>query len=48
MKHAFPIMLASLDLCAAVVYGCYGDRPRVVYWSCAAVLTLTTIWMERR
>lgn len=41
MKTLFPITLIILDLAASVVYGCYGDWRRAVYWMAAGVLTLT-------
>jgi hypothetical protein len=35
----FPTILMVLDLCAAVVWACYGDWRRAIYWGAAAVLT---------
>jgi len=46
MTSIFPIILAILDLCAAIVYGFNGDWVRVAYWVLAAGLTLTTLWMK--
>lgn len=35
----FPAVLIILDLCAAGVYGYYGNIRMVIYWVSAAVLT---------
>ena len=36
--YIFPCLLIALDLAAAIVYGCFGDWKKVVYWVAAAVL----------
>ena len=40
MRIFFPILLIFLDLCAAGVYGFYGDWRLMTYWIAAAVLTI--------
>ena len=37
----FPTILILLNLCAAVVYACYGKWKMFVYWIAAAVLNIT-------
>jgi len=39
MKLVFPSTLIILDLAASLVYGCYLDWRRSIYWLAAAVLT---------
>ena len=36
IKIIFPLLLIALDLCAALVYGCYKDYVSCGYWTCAA------------
>lgn len=40
----FPVILIVLDLCAAGVYGYYGNMRMVVYWVSAAVLTASVTY----
>ena len=35
----FPVVLITLDVLAAVVYGFSGDIRKVIYWGAAAILT---------
>lgn len=37
----FPYLLATLDLCAAVIYFIHGDVKHGVYWLAAMTLTIT-------
>lgn len=37
-KYIFPIILISIDIGAAVVYGIDGDLRKTIYWIAAAVL----------
>lgn len=37
----FPITLIVLDVGAAIVYACSGDRKHMIYWLAAATLTAT-------
>jgi hypothetical protein len=37
----FPYVLIALDICAALVYAFKGDIRHGVYWTAAAILTLT-------
>ncbi len=46
MKHALPILLAVLDVAAAIVYAYYGEWWRVLYWLAAAMITISTIGMR--
>lgn len=46
MTHAFPILLAVLDIAAACVYAYHGDWWRVLYWLAAAMITISTIGMR--
>ena len=39
MKTLFPTILIILDLCSAIVYGCYGDWRKFIYWIAAGALT---------
>lgn len=41
----FPWVLIVLDLCAAGVYGLYGDWIRTLYWIFAAGLTICVTLM---
>ena len=41
MTKLFPIILAILDLCAALVYLYTRDFRHAIYWLAAAVLTIT-------
>ena len=34
-----PVMTIILDIGAALIYACYGDWKRAIYWTAAAVLT---------
>lgn len=41
-QQIFPLLLILLDLAAAIVYGIVElDIRKVVYWTAAAVLTIT-------
>jgi len=40
IEKFFPIILIVLDACAAIVYLCYGDIRRAIYWTAAGVLTI--------
>ena len=40
----FPSILIVLDLCAAAVYGYYGNIRMVIYWVAAAVLTASVTY----
>ena len=46
LAHAFPFLLAVLDVAAAVVYVAKGDPARGVYWISAAILTLSTVYIK--
>lgn len=39
MEKAFPILLITLNLCAAIVYLYHGDIRHAIYWGSAGVLT---------
>lgn len=39
--NVFTTTLMILDFCAAIFYLFYGDFARVVYWTCAGMLTLS-------
>lgn len=41
----FPTMMILGDVAAAVVYGCSGDRGRVMYWLCAAGITFSATYL---
>lgn len=41
MAKMFPALLVALDVLAAVVYFCFGDVRRGLYWLFAAGLTIT-------
>lgn len=40
----FPTVLMVLDFCAAVPYGLNGDWRKVLYWTCAGLLTWSVTW----
>lgn len=40
MNNLFPVLLIFIDMCASIVYLCYGDLKHSVYWLSAAVLTI--------
>jgi len=44
MVKLFPIILITLDIAAAVVYGLQGDGRRFIYWISAAILTITVTY----
>jgi hypothetical protein len=37
----FPVILITLDVAAAIVYGYHGDVKHTIYWLAAATLTAT-------
>lgn len=39
MTKLFPNILIILDIGASIVYLCYGDYRRAIYWFAAAILT---------
>ena len=39
-KYIFPIILITLDLCAALVYALNKDFKMAIYWLAAAVLNV--------
>lgn len=41
IKQLFPVILITLDIAAAGVYGWHGDWKHTIYWLAAAVLTAT-------
>ena len=41
LKYFFPATLAILDFSAAAVYLYHGDIRHTLYWSAAAILTIT-------
>jgi hypothetical protein len=42
----FPVILAILDVGAAIVSLCQKDYARAIYWLSAAILTTTTLYMR--
>lgn len=40
----FPTILIILDVCAAARYAFDGDVRKVIYWTAAAILTITVTW----
>lgn len=40
IKYIFPIVLISIDLCAAAVYAVHTDWKMMIYWIAAAVLNI--------
>jgi hypothetical protein len=40
----FPLILIALDVAAAVVYAVHGDWKKAIYWSAAAVLSVTAVF----
>lgn len=42
--RVFPTVLIILDAAAALIYLCYGDYRRAIYWTAAAVLTASVTY----
>lgn len=40
----FPTVLIALDVCAAIAYAVAGDFRRTIYWTAAAVLTVSVTY----
>lgn len=45
-KHLIPALLAVADIAAAIVCACHKDWARAMYWTSAASITTSTIFMR--
>ena len=44
--YIFPIVLAALDIGAAIVYAYNKDYARMMYWLSAASITISTLFIK--